>query len=1152
MKLRYCRSFSICLLVLISAAQLWADVTGSITGYVHDSSGAVLSGAHVVVTNTATGFTEQATSDTQGQYSFLALPPGNYKIEGDASGFEHSTVNGIDLKVNDKLRIDVTLSVGSVREQVSVQANALQVQTESTQVGNTMESDQILAMPLNGRSYLDLLSLQAGVAPATSGTVPNDRTVSGLFTNAGNVSVDGQPENANAFLVNGGDVSETKNMGAGVIPNLDSIQEFRLITNSFDAEYGKFTGAVTNTITKSGANSFHGDAFEFLRNANLDARNYFDTSRANLHRNQFGYAMGGPFWKNKLFWFTDYQATRQVAGASTGLIQVPTDAQRSGNFSAGGLTNNVNGVAFANLLSQRLGYTVTSGEPYSQVFPGGIIQQSAFDSVAVNELKYIPHANVDAAHFADASTKNTVKDDNMGQRVDFLNHRTGDWSFYYHFDDSTALNALGGQSGLGGAPLPGFPTTQPSRNQMFMLSNTKTIGASAVNTARITFFRTSVYTAQPQASTNVSLSSLGFTTGAGTLGIVPSGPAGYPESVPPDIFTNFSLGNNWLNMLQVDNNYMASDVAAKTMGNHTLSFGGEFRYYQLNVRNVCGPNGYFSFDGSETGTDFADFLLGAPVQYVQCSEQLLNNRARYGGVFVQDSWKVQSNVTLNFGLRYEVATPWSDTDGMLSTARPGVQSVQFPTAPLGYLVPGDPGVPSTISPIQWNTFAPRFGLAFAPAPSEGIFKKIFGSAGESSIRAAFGIYYLGAGDNGNFGVIGDAPWGLYWQSSLPPLLDTPFQTRSNGASQGQRFPFTFPSSGGSHANFDFSQYLPLVGPGFSTTSKQTYAEHYNLSIQRQLSPNTVLTVAYVGTQSHRLPLDRNIILGNAALCQQLNAEGATPACGPNTESSIFTLPNGNKVYGTMLGELDNQSLGPIYNQVAYGGIHLTDNIGSSNYNALQVTVERRAGDVTFLTAYTYGKSFDNVSSTLNIRNPRSTYVISPFDLTHNFVASYQWALPFDRAFSSAPQRLTHGWSVSGISRFSTGFPVTLSQSGDLALTGRGIDFPNVAGPVIKQDPRKPGNQYFLPSSFTSEQLGVIGDSGPRFFHGPGIINTDAGLAKSTHITESTSLLFRAEFFNVFNHANFTTPVGDFHSSQFGQSTNTMPARIGQVSAKFVW
>src|SRR5438552_2299432 len=348
------------LAIIFGPTALRADVTGSILGVVHDRTQAVVAGARIVATNVQTNFKQDTASAADASYRILALPAGNYKLTATAPGFQQFITTDIDLKVNDQLRIDVTLEVGSVQQEVSVTANAVQVQTESTQLGDVIETKKMLALPLNGRSYLDLLGLQAGVVPVTSGTMQQDRSVSGGYSpNAGNLSVNGQRETANAFLVNGGDVSEGRNLGAGLVPNLDSVEEFRLITNSFDAEYGKFSGAVINTITKSGTNSIHGTVFEFLRNEKFDARNYFDPSRAELRQNQFGYAVGGPFWKNKLFWFTDYQGTRQVVGASTGLVQVPTVDQRNGTFSAsdfldsGGnpLTGGVNGAFWAQTLS---------------------------------------------------------------------------------------------------------------------------------------------------------------------------------------------------------------------------------------------------------------------------------------------------------------------------------------------------------------------------------------------------------------------------------------------------------------------------------------------------------------------------------------------------------------------------------------------------------------------------------------------------------------------------------------------------------------------------------------------------------------------------------------------------------------------------------
>src|ERR1700738_75252 len=326
-----CLFMLLLLMTFFGAATLKADVTGSVLGVVRDSSGAVVVGAKIVATNVQTNFKQETVSGSDGAFRILALPAGTYNLTATAAGFRTFTETGVEVKVNDQLHYDVTLNVGTLSEQVEIVANAVQVQTESTQLGDVIDSKKMLALPLNGRSFVDLLGLQAGVAPATAETIQQDRPVSGGL-NAGNISVNGQRETANAFLVNGGDVSEGRNLGTGLVPNLDSIEEFRLITNSFDAEYGKFSGAVVNAITKSGTNGFHGDAFEFLRNDKLDARNFFAPSKSELRRNQFGYAAGGPFWKNKLFWFSDYQGTRQVQGAETGLVTLHTAAQRQGNF----------------------------------------------------------------------------------------------------------------------------------------------------------------------------------------------------------------------------------------------------------------------------------------------------------------------------------------------------------------------------------------------------------------------------------------------------------------------------------------------------------------------------------------------------------------------------------------------------------------------------------------------------------------------------------------------------------------------------------------------------------------------------------------------------------------------------------------------------
>src|SRR5467141_702965 len=923
MQNRHSRLASTLLLVLaiIFSPTARADVTGSILGVVHDRTQAVVGGARIVATNVQTNFRQETVSGADGSFRILALPAGDYKLTVTAPGFRTFTETGIEVKVNDQLHFDVTLNVGSVAEQVEIVANAVQVQTESTQLGDVIESKKMMALPLNGRSYLDLLGLQAGVVPVTSGTMQQDRSVSGGYSpNAGNLSVNGQRETSNAFLVNGGDVSEGRNLGAGLVPNLDSVEEFRLITNSFDAEYGKFSGAVMNTITKSGTNGIHGDVFEYLRNDKFDARSFFDPTKAELRRNQFGYAVGGPFWKNKLFWFTDYQGTREIRGASTGLVNLPNADQRNGIFGpnafldANGDPLKVNSPAcpsgatcgpnWGQTLTNRLGYTVSNGEPYSTtnctsttwtdpvatpngcVFPNGVIPSTAFSKPAVAILPYIPQGDPITGTYSNSSEKHKIQDDKVGQRVDFNNKMTGDWSFYYHFDDSNNFNALD-------ASVPGFSSVTSTRAQQFVISNIKTFGSSTVNPFRLSFFRTSTHTDEPQSSF-AKLSDLGFVTGPGTLGIIPSGPVGFPQTVPPIYFNNFSLGVNTLTTFQPNNTWHVSDTFSKTRGVHTFKFGGEFRYLQINERNTCAPNGDFTFDGSETGTDFADFLLGAPQNYNQCSQQFLDSRTRYGGAFAEDTYREKPNITLNLGVRWEVSMPWYDTQGKIETIVPGLQSTQFPTAPLGWVVPGDPGIPSTLAPTRYNDFSPRLGVAYSPGFKDGVGAKIFGVPGKTSIRASYGIYYTSIEDLNLFYEVGDAPFGLYWVSPNPVNFDQPFQEVANGMSETQRFPFVLPKPGSpANKTLDYSIYLPIsFSPGYDIHNRPPYAEHYNLSIQRELSKSTVLTLAYVGTQGHKLISQYDANPGDAALCLQLNQLGATPTCDRNGENVTYTLPPG--------------------------------------------------------------------------------------------------------------------------------------------------------------------------------------------------------------------------------------------------------------------
>jgi hypothetical protein len=1208
--------------MLLLPGVLLADVTGSILGVVRDPSQAVVKGAQVTVTNTQTNLSQQTVTASDGSYRFLALPVGSYKVNVTIAGFQQFNATDIVLKVNDELRVDITLRVGNIQEEMSVQANAVQVETENTQLGDVIDSKKMLALPLNGRSYLDLLGLQAGVAPTTAGTIGGDRPVSGYISNAGNVSVNGQRETANAFLVNGGDVSEGRNLGAGLVPNLDSVEEFRLITNSFDAEYGKFSGAVMNAITKSGTNGFHGDVFEFLRNDALDAKNYFftDAPKSELRRHQFGFTAGGPFWKSKLFWFTDYQGTRQVQGAEVSHQPVPSTAELGGQFDPSTLTGTVDGVAggtcpacgWPTELSQRLGYAVTAGEPYSFagcastadcVFPGGLIPKTAWAPPAAGILPYFPAPNNSDGTYSNNSQKNTVKDDKIGERVDFNNQKTGNWSFYYHFDDSTVLSALPS----GGASVPGFPAVTPTRAQEFVISNTKTIGPTAVNEARITFFRTSTHLDNPSGG-KASLASLGFVTGVGTLGIIPDATPGFPEYVPQIYLNNgLTIGTPSLITFQPNNTYTASDGFSKTMGKHTLKFGGEARYLQVNERNLASQDGAFIFDGTATGVDFADYLLGEPTGagsgYTQAALQLLDSRTRYGGAYVQDTWKATPNLTVNLGLRWEASMPWYDTQGKIQTWVKGEQSTVFPNSPQGLVYPGDPGIPKTLAPTRYNNLGPRLGLAYSPSFSNGVLGKVFGGPGKSSIRASYGLYYTSVEDLNLFYEVGDAPFGLYWTSPGAVDFAEPFRNRLDGGTdgEGQRFPFTVPIPGSpANKTLDFSVYEPLsFFPGYDIHNKLPYAEHFNLSFQRELSRSTVLTISYVGTEGHRLIAQTEANPGDPALCQQLNAQGYTDPsnnasqCGPNVEQDNFTL-GANTVYGTR-DTLLNPNYCPGAQSLCLGfGNTFTKLVANSVYHSGQVTVQRNAGDVTFSASYTLAKAIDDSSAfgeLINFSNAKLSRGLSSTDVHQNFVVSYVWEMPFHRMFHRLP-RLTDGWQLQGITRFSTGFPIQMGEGnpiqalpngpnplcpseecpGDASLVGSpSTDMPNRIGPIHIHNPRSNPNQtYFDQSAFTGTvcalvpqvangpgfltgpDCGSFGTANRRFFHGPGFNNTDLGVSKMIPVNEAMHFEIRGEFFNIFNHAQFNNPAGDISSSTFGNVTSAHDPRIGQVSAKFVW
>jgi hypothetical protein len=1208
---RHCISVFAFVFALLVSGQVFASVTASISGTVKDASGASIPGATVTATNTGTGIAETRITNGQGFYSFQTLPLGTYVLTVAQKGFKEYQQTDLVLDVNEARTVDAALQVGQVSEKVEVAADALHVETVSSQMGEVIEGKEMTAVPLVTRSYTDLLALQPGVvsSPSTLSGAYGGSFVSAGFPvppvsgdlNSGALSVNGMRESANAFILNGVLVQEVGYSGAGAVPNLDSIAEFRILTNNTDAEYGNYAGAQINVVTKSGTNQWHGNVFEFLRNTDLDAKNYFDVNgRGAYNQNQFGGTFGGPVIRDKIFFFADYQGNRVIQAVPQTIAGAPSSATEAGNFSGiaasfdpvvNGVATptTVNGDAWAAQLTQQLGHTVTAGEPYyfpgctsaaQCVLPNAQLPTGSFSPISTKLLPYITPASPGSIGasgtgvFSTSAGKINLSDNKFSGRIDYNSGFAGLLTAYYYFDKYNRIDPYW----AGNSPVyPGFNIDGKGQTHNVNLGSTKSFGASSVNEFRLGYFRLDTTLNQPQGGKGTSLASLGFASGAnGAPGIFPGTPS--VEGVPEIDFNSFIIGVPSRPNQLIDNIYQVLDNFSKAIGTHNIKFGGQFHFSQLeeNLSNVANGNYFFgsTFSGqpSETGSDFADFLLGAPASYVQGQSYPSYGRSFYLGFYGQDSWRATPNLTLNLGLRYDVSSPWWEKYNEIQTLIPGEQSVVFPGAPKGWVFPGDPGVPRTLAPTRWNNFGPRIGLAYAIGDHDGMLGRLFGKAGASSIRAGYTLGYSSLEGATDFNEIGDAPFGNYTGQNEPTFA-APFTNRASGTSVQNLFPVAPPPKHFSAKNpahgapYDtLAEFFPAFGtigssPAFNNKNRLPYAQNYELSLQRQITGSDLVTLSYVGTSGHRLLSSVSANPGNPALClsvsQPSEVAPGSPTCGPGGENNIYTTAAGTQILTTrspFSGTVD-PTLGAI---ATFGNDSYFITEGWSNYNSAQINYRHTSGSLQLLLGYTYSKAMDDSSGYGEQFNPVNSYLsrgLAGFDSTHNFVVSYNYVLPFDRL--GGPKPLTNGWAVSGITRFETGLPVTMVDTSDNSLLGTSfggpiilpVDTPNQNGPLHILNPRNStSHDYFDPTVFASPSLGSEGNARRRFFHGPGANNFDMALVKDTKLSELFNLQFRAEWFNLFNHAQFITPSGILTSS-FAQVTQAAAPRIGQVSLK---
>ncbi len=1234
-------------IVLGFGAAGFGQTSGVVRGTVHDPSGAVVPGAKVTAIDQSTNLPRATTTTAQGTFEFPVLQVGRYTLKVEVNGFKTYVERDIEVNIGHVVVLNPKLSLGAVTQEVTTVAAAPLIETTSTQLGNIATARTVVELPLNTRDTYQLLQLQPGVSSEVG---------SNLFYGSdqpGVVSVNGGRGRMNNYMVNGGDANDQFVNLPGVQPSPDAIQEFRVLTNTFDAEYGRNSGSVVNVVTKSGTNKFHGDVYEFLRNGALDARPFFNATVPSFTQNQFGATLGGPIQKDKTFFFSSYEGLRLSQGIFSSLVPVPSSTERQGVFTngqpfAGTLSDsNVASVlnsrpGCATAVSAEGGAPIAAGTAYASIFPGNVIPTSCFDPTALDLMnRYVPLANAAGGNFQ-ASPLHHERSDQITERIDHAISDTQQLTGYYYFQDVHDVEPFSFFQAAG-ANIPGFGSLNNSRFQQASLTHTWTVNPTMVNVARFAYFREGQAQLDAPLSTNLVQNSCAtvpasqcFSDPANpALGITPGLGAKF-EGVPSiAVSGGFAIGNNFEGQLpQAGNTFEWSDNLSKVIGNHTTKFGADVQRNQFNQTLYFNVNGEFSYFGggpNDPGLSLANgtqdltpnYLLGLPDSYTQGAANYEYIRDTGVYLYGQDSWKIKPNLTLNYGLRWELDTPLADIAHHVQTFRPGQNDTIYPcqlspaseqslglsstacgpgTAgasifPTGLVIPGDKGIPAGLTQTYYKSFAPRIGLAFSPDWNDGVLSKITGGPGKTSVRMGWGIFYNPIEQLVLEQFSAEPPFG--GSSVLSnTLFNTPFEGQNGSISPNPFNGIKNPIPG---QPVDWSIFRPIVLFGqFQPDMRTQYMDQYNFTIERQLSTSTVLTLGYVGTQGHRLLATHDLNFGNAQTCLDLQnisnyyansnpTLSSNLACGPFFADSSFSIPAGAIPAGMTLhlpyGSV-SQVTGPNNPAITlvglrryssplcqpttgvgcppdgvpvFGSIFAQDTIANSNYNSAQVSVERKfAKGLQFLGAYTFSRCFDEASSFENVLNPlnfQSSYAPCLFNGDNRFVLSYYWEFPVPK-YSGFAGKLLDGWAMSGITTLQSGFPIRITSSSDIELMNS-ADFefpgePNFTGTLQTMNPRNGAHYFFNTAAFTQPALGTIGNSPRSVCCGPGINDFDMAFLKSTPLTEGTRMEFRAEFYNLFNHAQFLQPDGNITDSTFGQVLSVRDPRLIQFALKLIF
>lgn len=1090
-----------------------AVANASVTGRITDSQGANIPGVSVTMISVDTGMAHKVQTNADGIYTLPNLPVGPYRLEASSAGFEKYVQSGIVLRVNDNVEVNVVMTVGSATETIQVEANATMVQTQQNNVSQVIDQRRIVELPLNGRDPTQLITLSGAAVNHSDGT----NTGSKSFVTAQSIAVAGGAGDQTNYLLDGGDNNDSFTNVNLPFPFPDALQEFSVETNSLPARNGLHPGGLVNAITKSGSNQWHGSAFEFLRNYDLNAINYFASRQDSLKRNQYGGTFGGKILTDKLFFFGGYQGSLIRQDPSSTSAYVPTPAALAGDFSA------LDGAACQSNHTARTIKDPATGKVLSNDY----IDPHRFDPASVKLASYlpVPTNSCGLIYFGVPVHSNESQ---YISRVDWTISPVHSFYGRYMYDDYE-LASYFSTSNILVTDTPG----NSQRAQTLTLGDTYSLASTLVNSLHFTFSRRRINRGSSQQ--DISATTLGVQN------VYQGTPTYLQVSVNNGGFTVGNSSGGALGIFNV-NSFQEADDVDWMHGKHQVALGVDAIRTEDNVNSHYEDNGWFQFSNIYSNDPMLDFLMGYMNQYQQTMPQQIAYRQTVFSAYVQDTFHATPKLVINAGVRWEPLLFPQDYFARGSTFNSanftsGTVSSVFTNAPAGLLFYGDKGVPRGFTKDSIADFSPRLGLVYNPDGS-----------GKTTIRAGGALLYDTLGTYLTYRVTANnLPYGLTITNSSGPY---PFSNPWTNVPGGNPFPLPFSPA----KNFSF----PLSGSVVFLPSqlKPVNVAQWTLGVQHQLSDNWALSISYLGSKTSHM------MIGN-----EVNPAVYIPGTwsGPGSCGALTISPGNGKPCSSTSNTQSRRALNlanPVIGQ--YYGTQVVANDGiNSNYNGMLASIEHRfARNYTVLANYTWSKclgvqpiiSLGTEGVIQNPYNPRSDYGPCTYDATNILNITGVVASNFIHGGGKI-QRVLNGWQIAPLFRYQTGLPFSAATGSDNSLTGIGVDRPNATG----QDPyahvsrtSKSFIQYLSSGAYVANPLGTFGNAGHDGLRSPDYVDMDSAISRIFNVHESLNLTARFEAFNVLNHPNFNAPNATLSAASFGQITSAQDPRILQAALKLTF